>query len=391
MKLTTLCIRVSSGKILTRPLDSIFIPKLFADEFDFIPYDDEQGVERGQLNPSNPPQLIIFKHGSTFDAWKFYQQIKHSWGDKPFILMLNEEAYDLFNGMVDYSLSYRQDTIDNTYFLASWLVHTGYVAMHTALMDWHMSEHKSSNKFSPVYADPNEFARLRTMIDEGQATPKSRFCNFIYGRRNLRYPGVRQRNRLCKKLNKYKKVDCAGRVMHNTDDLRELEKHNPTNLAKLKFIAQYKFTIAAENRHSPGYITEKLIYPLLVGSIPIYCGTNDITKLLNPRAFINCNDYDSLDQLVQKVAEIDTNPELHQEYVTAPLFLDDSLAYDLSADRLKTKLQAMLNAIKKHNIEHPNNKPKEEATIPLHKRLSSYLEYRAKKNKAVKEANSPSR
>lgn len=41
----------------------------------------------------------------------------------------------------------------------------------------------------------------------------------------------------------------------------------------LRFVGQYKFTLAFENAVCDDYITEKLWRPLIVGSIPIYYGS----------------------------------------------------------------------------------------------------------------------
>ncbi len=67
---------------------------------------------------------------------------------------------------------------------------------------------------------------------------------------------------------------------------------------KMDFLRHYKFTIAAEGFSKPGYITEKLLHPLLVGSVPIYWGALDTGDYFNPDSFINCHDFENLEALV---------------------------------------------------------------------------------------------
>ena len=105
---------------------------------------------------------------------------------------------------------------------------------------------------------------------------------------------------------------------------------------KLFFIKNYKFTIAFENRVSPGYVTEKIEHPLAVGSIPIYWGSPNIGDYYNPKSFINCRDYASFDEVVERVIEIDNNPTLYREYIKAPPVLPashfDALARKMLAE-----------------------------------------------------------
>ena len=66
-----------------------------------------------------------------------------------------------------------------------------------------------------------------------------------------------------KKLNLYKKVDMGGKFHNNVG--------GPTK-NKIKFLSEYKFSIAMENTNGDGYISEKIIESFYSGSIPIYYG-----------------------------------------------------------------------------------------------------------------------
>jgi alpha(1,3/1,4) fucosyltransferase len=91
---------------------------------------------------------------------------------------------------------------------------------------------------------------------------KRNFCNFVASNGNCP-----ERNQFVEKLSKYKKVDCGGKWMNNIG-------YNVSD--KRKFQSTYKFSIAFENdayrKGYEWYITEKIMEPMTVNSIPIYKG-----------------------------------------------------------------------------------------------------------------------
>lgn len=124
---------------------------------------------------------------------------------------------------------------------------------------------------------------------------------------------------------KYKHVDCPGRVLNNMQNAIEPRKGNWT-AGKLEFIKNYKFTIAFENSDAIGYTTEKLIHPLLSNSIPIYYGNrNAAADGFNPQAFINGNDFESLDDLKKFVIELDQDDKRYMEMLRQPPLTVDSI------------------------------------------------------------------
>ena len=144
-----------------------------------------------------------------------------------------------------------------------------------------------------------ERARLlvkSTVLDaESVLASKTRFCNFLYA--NDR---ARTRARFFQLLSKYKQVDSGGTVLNN------MGRVVPNNLTdKLAFLSQYKFTIAFENARYPGYTTEKLVDPMLAGSIPIYWGNWEVGRELNTRSFVNCHEYASFEEVVDEVVRLD--------------------------------------------------------------------------------------
>ena len=132
---------------------------------------------------------------------------------------------------------------------------------------------------------------------------RPRFCSFITS--NPRGP---IRNSFFKKLNRIKKVDSAGKCFNNWG--------GPIK-DKLEFLQNYRFNIAFENSRSSGYITEKLIEPLLLGCVPIYWGAPDVTKDFNPACMINISDFKSFDAAIDYIISAENNPELRLRHLRA--------------------------------------------------------------------------
>jgi len=109
---------------------------------------------------------------------------------------------------------------------------------------------------------------------------KKYFCNFLYGNR------VPYREQFFSELTKYKRIDAAGKSMNNSPSLPNDSELGLWN-SKRAYISEYKFTIAFENYTYPGYHTEKILDPMLAGSIPIYIGNPEIENHFNPESFIH--------------------------------------------------------------------------------------------------------
>jgi hypothetical protein len=93
---------------------------------------------------------------------------------------------------------------------------------------------------------------------------------------------------------------------------------------KLVYEMKHKFVIAFENSSRSGYTTEKLVSALVAQSIPIYWGNPNIGKEFNTRRFINCHDYESFDDVLKRVQEIDQNDELYMSIVNEPIMSEST-------------------------------------------------------------------
>lgn len=157
---------------------------------------------------------------------------------------------------------------------------------------------------------------------------KTKFCNFIYSQ------DVPSRIEFFKKLSKYKHIDAPGRSMNNMPPISSgdpkksrLSKNWPKE--KLKFIKPYKFTIAFENFAAPGWVTEKLIHPMIVNSIPIYFGHKDVNKDFNTKSFINYNDFKNMKEFIEHIIKVDKNDKLYEKYLRQPWYKNNRYSKDI--------------------------------------------------------------
>lgn len=151
-----------------------------------------------------------------------------------------------------------------------------------------------------------ERAINKHLISEEEILKKDRFCNFIYSNGNAEAP----REEFFKLLSKYKRVDSAGRFMNNVGEPIE---------DKFEFQRNYKFSIAFENSSSSGYTTEKILQAFAAGTIPIYWGNPRVAEDFNQNAFINCHAFNSFEDVVNKVMEIDKDDEVFRTYLRQPI------------------------------------------------------------------------
>ena len=157
----------------------------------------------------------------------------------------------------------------------------------------------------------------RTFLTEEQAEEilkrKTLFCNFIYSHESV----LGMREKLFDALSEYKHVEAAGTYRNNQPNgiyVKGVTKH--------ELLDRCKFTIAAESMSYPGFCTEKIAHAFLRGSIPIYAGDPLVAKEFNTKAFVNCGDYESIADVVDRVRELDQNDKLYKEMLMEPVMND---------------------------------------------------------------------
>ena len=253
------------------------------------------------------PEFIVY-HCPISDKnkmWKFIDilSIKKRWGFSPFLLLITWEYYPHAMLSADYNISFSPDSKNNFY--------VGIIPTSNYFEDF------LSCEIPPIVKNDREY-------------PKDRFCAFIYSNNGKEAcPDVVIRNKFFRMLSEYKQVDSGGGVMNNTDELKDIEKKlNNRLLAKIEFAKNYKFSIAFENAGRSGYLTEKIWEAFLAGNIPIYWGCPTVSDFFNPASFINCHEYASFSDVIDKVKEIDNDPVLYAKYLSAPPILSNSKFHD---------------------------------------------------------------
>lgn len=178
-------------------------------------------------------------------------------------------------------------------------------------------------------------------MERGVDPKKTKFCNFIYSQEIL------FRNDFFKQLSKYKYIDSPGMCMNNMKSItmespRDSRGSDKWALEKLKFLNQYKFTIACENTMDHPYTTEKLVHPFLVNSVPIYIGNKNVGRDFNTKSFINYGDFKNMEEFIEHIKKVDSDDELYMQYLKQPIF-NTREQYDFArTKRIANKLKEII-------------------------------------------------
>ena len=148
---------------------------------------------------------------------------------------------------------------------------------------------------------------------------KTKFCAYLY---SVNHP---HRIKYFNLLSKYKKVDGLGKSCNNCNIDFKRYKHDieATWLDEaVEIYSQYKFVIAMENKMEPWYITEKIINPIIAGSIPIYWGSPEVFQYINKKRVIYINDFKSEDELLEYIKKVDESEELYNNIINEKIYMD---------------------------------------------------------------------
>jgi GR25 family glycosyltransferase involved in LPS biosynthesis len=166
---------------------------------------------------------------------------------------------------------------------------------------------------------------------------KNKFCCFAYSNCDENLKGVKFRKNFYIKIQELtnNKVDNLGKCYNTNINKKYLGYNNHIN--NYEIFKNYKFVIAIENEQIEGYISEKILNPMLAGSIPIYYGAPDISKHFNPKRFINISDYNSIEDCINYILEVDKNEELYNKIINEPIF-----SYNFNINRIENFLKDKL-------------------------------------------------
>lgn len=162
---------------------------------------------------------------------------------------------------------------------------------------------------------------------------KSKFCCMVVSN-----PNAAKRLNFYKKLSQFVEVDSGGKVLNNVG--------GPV-MDKMNFIKDYKFVIAFENELQDGYTTEKIIEPIFVDSIPIYWGNKNVGKDFNTKRFINYHDFDTETDLIDRLLEIDKNPNLAIDILCQPIFSNERPSFKKERQEVFEIIDGIIKSEKK--------------------------------------------
>lgn len=128
-------------------------------------------------------------------------------------------------------------------------------------------------------------------------------------------PNCSVRNDFVKFVMSKKQVDCGGPHFNNIGRIIPRDIHQT-----IKFLNIGMFNIAFENGSYPGYTTEKILNCFYANTIPIYWGNKLVSRDFNTKAFINCHDYSSFDDVLAAIEELRTDKNKYLDVLSQPVF-----------------------------------------------------------------------
>jgi hypothetical protein len=173
---------------------------------------------------------------------------------------------------------------------------------------------------------------------------KKYFCAYLYSY------DVPYRVEIFNAVSKYKNVSAIGKSCSNIENTCRgtyNSEYTYNDLAVIKY-TEYKFVLSLENGIECGYLTEKLINPILANSIPIYAGPNDIFDIINKNRIIYVYDFENFDKLNEYIQKVDTDEDLYNSILSENIFTG-KITFDNFKDYLSDKIDESLG-FKPRNI-----------------------------------------
>ncbi len=199
---------------------------------------------------------------------------------------------------VDLSIGFEFRKEPNYYRFPFWICHRDFIQPDATLED--------IRAFIAKLNDPK-----RRLYNARTHQERTRFISLIASHD---LGGVR--TPLIKLLSPIGQIDCAGKFMNNTDELR-------TKFGDVKedFLANYRFNLCPENSLGEGYITEKIFESIASGCIPIYWGDYLEPGILNPKAILRYKVGEEA-ELYERVKELWENEDAYRRFAAEPPFVE---------------------------------------------------------------------
>lgn len=182
----------------------------------------------------------------------------------------------------------------------------------------------------PLYTRLYDLTQLKAEIKSSNKFPeKTKFCCMLVSN-----PDCDFRNQFFEQLSNYKKVDSGGKYANN------IGYAVPD---KMDFIKDYKFVVSFENSEYDGYTTEKIVEPMLCGSIPIYWGNPLVNKEFDTGSFVNIYDFDSVEEAIERIIEIDKNNKLFEQIQMKSNLIDNKLLEFQDLEKVSYKIKNFID------------------------------------------------
>lgn len=237
---------------------------------------------------NNPDYLIVSEHVNTNQ--KYRDKFKYLYNKNNIkIYYAGEAEYPDFN-LYDYAVGFSTDLVLNDRYCSL----------------------PSPFTFGVGFISTNKNSVISLQDAKNELNKKKRFCNFLYSNPNA-HP---MRDKLFYEISKYKKVDSLGKHLNNFDipGTGFVGHENECVLKK----SLYKFSIASENATFPGYTSEKILTSLEAHTVPIYWGDPQVIKHINSNCFINCNEYNTIEEIIDAIKKVDDDDELWCKMILEP-------------------------------------------------------------------------
>lgn len=154
---------------------------------------------------------------------------------------------------------------------------------------------------------------IREIQRTATAADKTGFCSFVSSN-----PNCQDRNRAFELISCYKRIDSAGPLFNNMGYTLPRDGINAQK-SKFDFLKTRKFNLCYENGSYPGYVTEKVFHALYTNTVPIYWGSSTVEMDFNPKAIINRHDYETDEELMMRIIELDNDDDKYNEVLQQPI------------------------------------------------------------------------
>ena len=182
-----------------------------------------------------------------------------------------------------------------------------------------------------------------------------------------------ERNRFFRALHRRRALVSAGRHFNTT---------GKPLADKMAFLRGFRFNVAFENTSSAGYVTEKLVEPLLAGTIPIYWGAPDVSRDFNPGCMIDVSRFASTGDAIDHILAVDADPAARLALLSATPFRENREPECLADDYLIGPLISLIDSGAKPGLrryrhrtlrEHAYASPFQQRMVSLGCRLDGML------------------